>query len=91
MGGLDGDGESEQHCFVLCCLMPLVFASIIVGAILWHRRQEKKAAADEQALPDPGPRWSEREPGDAETSEGIQPAQNDMTERPTTSDEDQDK
>jgi hypothetical protein len=70
------------YAFVLSCFMPLVFASAIVGAILWYRRKEKTASVDVRTLANPGPRWSERAPSGAEASEGIQPAQEGVVERP---------
>jgi hypothetical protein len=37
---------------------------------------------EEGELPSPGPRWSERQEDGSTQSQGIQPAQDDLTERP---------
>lgn len=87
MGGFDADGFYELHVCVLCCFFPLLFAGIILGGILWNRRQERLAERDNVTIPGPGPYWSEREAGSDEPSTGIQPTQQ-VSEQAPPQDED---
>jgi len=64
------------------CGVPLLVAGFLFASFLWSRRHDDPPPVNESNLPDPGPRWGDRQRGDTDPSEGIRPALDDVTESP---------
>lgn len=80
MGSGDPNDPDLMLCF-LCFGLPIALTGLLLLAVLWSLwRPDPPTTAT--PLPDPGPRWGGREKSDAAPSEGIQPAENDVTESP---------
>lgn len=81
MGPGDGDENLEMPCIVLslfCVLLPLIIIAVAVTLSRCLHRPELPEEA--RAVPEPGRRWRDREP-QRPTGEGIQPAQDHVSER----------
>lgn len=87
---MKGDFTGITVACVLVVFAGTVGAVYLLRVVLDFFNQPKRETSEERSLPEPGPRWGEREPG-SEPAHGVYPAQHQVMERPDAADEEHDE